>query len=200
MQCPQRMDCRAFNFAEGLVPTRCVGGFTIIEVLVAILVLTIGILGAAAAQVASLRARHTTGLMSGGVQLASALADRMRANAGQMRAPDELNPYLQLRYSAADGPPAPAQRSCFSGAGCSGPQIADFDLQEIKQAVHAGFPEARMTVCRDAVVWAGRDLRWECSNGGGAPLVIKLGWPRRLADGEWTSTPTIALVVAGTFQ
>lgn len=183
------------------MPTRfaAAGGFTLIEVLVAILVLTVGILGAAGAQVAALKARHATALMSGGVQLASTLADRMRANRAQMQAPDQLNPYLQLRYAVADGAPAPLPRACFSDGGCGSAEVAEFDLHDIKQALHEGFPESRVAVCRDAVVRDADDLRWECSGGPGAPLVIKLGWPRRLADGEWSATPTIAVVVAGVF-
>jgi type IV pilus modification protein PilV len=84
-----------------VVRLRFAGGFTLLEVLVAVFVLAIGILGAAATQLAALRTRHQSSLMSNGVRLASALADSMRANRAPMRAGDAGNPYLQLDYDAA---------------------------------------------------------------------------------------------------
>ena len=145
-------------------------GFTLIEVLVAALVLAIGILGASAAQLAALRTRHQSRLMSDGVQLAGVLADSMRANPGLTAAADANNPYLQLRYDAAlDGAPEPAS-PCLSGAGCSAAQLAEADMGQVKQALHAGFPGGRIAVCRDSSVWdAGRGaLRWACDGGGGS--------------------------------
>ena len=165
------------------------GGFTLIEVLVAALVLAIGILGASAAQLAALRTRHQSRLMSDGVQLASTLADSMRANAALFNA-DDLNPYLQLRYDAAtDGAPVPAPQ-CLPGAVCSAVQMAEADIDQVRRALHAGFPGGRIAVCRDGAVWdAGRAaLRWACDDAGGsasgAPVVIKLGWRGKHADGS----------------
>ena len=77
--------------------SRLVGGFTLIEVLVAVFVLAVGVLGAVAAQTVALRTRQESALMSRGVQLATSFADRMRANTAQMRLPDGANPYLQLQ-------------------------------------------------------------------------------------------------------
>ncbi|MES2317718.1 MAG: type IV pilus modification protein PilV [Pseudomonadota bacterium] len=172
-------------------------GFTLIEVLVAILVLVIGVVGAAGVQVAALRTRHLTGLMSGGVQLAGALADRMRANSAQMAAGDAANPYLQLEYDAASGAPAPAGVMCFGGAACSSAQLAAFDLYEVKQALFSDFPGARVAVCRDTAESA--TLAWECAGAANAPIVIKLGWRDRRADPSLPVKPSVALVVAGAF-
>ena len=176
--------------------SRLSGGFTLIEVMVAILVLAIGVVGAAGVQVAALRTRHLSGLMSGGVQLAGALADRMRANSLQMQASDDANPYLTLQYDAAEGAPAPGDATCFGGAACSSAQVAAFDLYEVKQALFADFPGARVAVCRDAS--DGATLAWECAGAANAPIVIKLGWRDRRADPALPVTPSIALVVAGT--
>jgi type IV pilus assembly protein PilV len=185
------------------VRTRLVDGFTLIEVLVAALLLAVGIVGAAGVQVAALRTRHATGLMSGGVQLAAALAERMRANSAQMGAGDGANPYLQLRYdAAADGAPAQNGASCFGGAACSSADMAAFDLYEIKQSLYADFPGGRVAVCRDAAVWAGGargGLTWECAGAAGAPIVIKLGWRDRRADPRAPARPAVALMVAGAF-
>jgi type IV pilus assembly protein PilV len=166
-------------------------GFTLIEVLVAILVLAIGVLGTAGAQLAALQTRHDTGLMSSAVHLAASLADRMRAN------PPQLAAYLQLDYDALlAGPPSPPGVLCFGGAGCDGGQMAAFDAYEISEAVHAGFPGGRVKVCRDAA--QGGPLSWDCSGGGNAPVVVKLGWRSRTGQpGDATFLPTLAIVARG---
>jgi type IV pilus assembly protein PilV len=186
-----------------------VGGFTLIEVLVAVFVLAVGIVGAAATQVAALRTRQQSSLMSNAVQLASALADRMRANAGPMHAGDADNPYLGLRYDAAlDGAPPRAAALCYAGTGCSSAQLAKFDVYELKQALHADFPGGRVLVCRDARMWdAGRSaLSWDCTGAAGAPIVIKLGWRGKEHDGSDATdragqfAPSVAIVLPGAFE
>ncbi len=57
-----------------------VRGFTLIEVLVALLVLSIGLLGVAALQLTSLRSNHSSSLRSQATLLAYDIVDRMRAN------------------------------------------------------------------------------------------------------------------------
>lgn len=180
--------------------TRSVDGYTLVEVLVAALVLAAGVVGMAGAHLASMRTRTGTALTSGGVQLASALAERMRANAAQMQAGDALNPYLQLRYDAqTDGPPAPAA-ACFGAAGCGGAQMAAFDLYEFKRALHAAYPAARAAVCRDAPApTSSGPLAWECTGGAQAPIVVKLGWRAPGADAAAQVAPSVAIVVAGAF-
>ena len=56
------------------------GGFTLIEVLVAVLILSIGLLGLAALQTTSLRSNHSSLLRSQATLLSYEIVDRMRAN------------------------------------------------------------------------------------------------------------------------
>ena len=182
--------------------TKRIKGFTLIEVLVAILVLAVGVLGAARSQLGAMQTRQATGLMSTGVHLAGSLAERMRANPRQLAGDDALNAYLQFNYDAlTDGPPAAPGVMCFALAHCDSAQMAAFDLYEIAQALHAGFPGARVTVCRDAAVVAasGTALMWPCAGGSGAPIVIKLGWRTRGANAgdEASFVPTVAIIAAG---
>lgn len=171
------------------------GGFTLVEVLVALFVLAIGILGAAATQGAALRMRHQSALMSRGVQLAATLADAMRANPAAMQARDEANAYLQFRYDVErDGAPSGGP-ACY-GAACSADELPAFELAQLRQALYDHFPGGRALVCRDRQIWdpARRALAWECAGGGGAPVVIKLGW----REGEIAANaPSIAIVVGG---
>lgn len=181
--------------------SRLVGGFTLIEVLVAVFVLAVGVMGAVAAQTVALRTRQESALMSHGVQLATSFADRMRANTAQMRLPDGQNPYLRLQYAvASDGPPAAPATRCHEGASCDSAAMASFDIYELHQELHAAFPSARVAVCRDAAVWdelAGR-LSWDCTGAPSDPLVLKIGWRLRPARGDAPSTlPMVAIIVTG---
>lgn len=180
-----------------------IAGFTLVEVLVAILVLSIGILGAAGAQVAALRTRQGTGLMSGGVQLAATLADNMR-NAGLARSDDPVNPYLALNYDAeADGVPVAPERQCFAGSACTVRQLAEFDVYNAKQAIYTRFPGGRIKVCRDDKAWAQSQqaLAWECHVDTRTPVVIKIGWRARRSGGALGDAPAflpaVVLVLGG---
>lgn len=177
--------------------TRFDHGFTLIEVLVAVLVLAVGIVGAGAAQVAALKTRHGTELMSAGVQLAASLAERMRANPVPMRLDDSANPYLLQYDAAADGAPPAPPALCFAGTSCDSAQLAAFDGFEIRQAVFQRFPGARIAVCRDSTVWHGRALAWQCAGGPGAPLVVKLGWRGAREKAGTPLAPSLAVLVAG---
>lgn len=63
-----------------ITPPRRVSGMTLIEVLVAVLILSIGLLGLAGLQTLSLRSNHSAYLRSQATILAYDIADRMRAN------------------------------------------------------------------------------------------------------------------------
>ncbi|WP_137173570.1 type IV pilus modification protein PilV [Massilia sp. HP4] len=154
------------------------GGFTMIEVLVALFVLAVGVVGAGAAQLAAQRTRQQAALSSEAALLAASLAARMQANANVAGLPDGANPYLSLDYDAlADGPPA-AGSPCFGSGACDPSALAAFDLHETRLAVHRGFPAGRIAVCRDGAPWdeSLSRYRWECGGEAGAPVAIKVGW------------------------
>lgn len=60
-------------------------GFSLIEVLVSIVVLSIGLLGLASLQVSGLRVGQSSFYRAQAAQLATDMADRLRANAGEAR-------------------------------------------------------------------------------------------------------------------
>lgn len=173
-------------------------GFTLVEVLVALLVVALGVAGAAALQTRALRTGREAARLSAGAQLAASLAERMRANPVAMALADADNPYLAFDYDAASGPPTPASL-CFAGADCNPDQLAAFDRFELAQAVATQFPHGRIRVCRDA---APPDPssglpRWDCDGQAGAPLAIKLGWREagaaKVASGA--DAPVVLLLV-----
>lgn len=166
-------------------------GYTLIEVLVAVLVLAIGIVGIMAAQVTAQRTRQGTALMSAAVQLAGSVAERMRANRGAGAA------YLALDYDAVrDGAP-PVSGACYSGE-CAGSALAAFELDDIRRAVHAGFPGGRVVICRDgALAQRNGRLAWDCAGGEGAPVAVKIGWIERGPEADNEAVPALALLVDG---
>ncbi len=165
-----------------------IAGFTLLEVMVAVFVLALGVIGAAGMQLTAHRTRQQSALLSEAVQMASAMADKMRANVAQMTLGDAANSYLNLSYDGATqaAPGAPATL-CFSqAANCDSAQMAQFDIYELEQQISARLPGGRLVICRDAQVWdAGRKaLTWACDGGAAAPIVIKLGWQGKNPDGS----------------
>nr|WP_154360647.1 type IV pilus modification protein PilV [Duganella aquatilis] len=177
---------------------RCVvraRGFTLLEILIAVLVLALGIVGGVALQLASLRARHQAALVSQATQMASALAERMRIN------PSQADTYLTLNYDAyAEPSPVAPAVLCHVGA-CAAAQLALSDLYEAKQQVRLQLPAGRVVICRDVGLWSGGKLRWSCDGGSAAPVVVKVGWrgknpdgtPLKDVDGDYV--PGVALAV-----
>lgn len=163
---------------------RAVAGFTLLEILIAVFVLALGIVGGVSMQLAAMRARHQSALSAQAAWLAAGLAERMRANSTQMALDDSANPYLTLHYDAQLQPvPVPPAVLCHSSA-CNAAQLAWYDLYDIQSAVREQLPAGRVLVCRDAALWSNGKLTWPCSGGSAAPIVIKVGWRGKNADGS----------------
>ncbi len=73
----------ARNRSHHAAQRRTAGGFSLLEVLIALVVLSIGLLGIAALQGVGLRSSHGAYLTSQATLLAYDMADRIRANPGQ---------------------------------------------------------------------------------------------------------------------
>lgn len=181
---------------------RAVAGFTLVEIMIAVLVLALGVVGGVAMQLTALRARHQATLLAQAGWLAAGMAERMRANPEQMRLADGANPYLTLDYDVLAEPNPPMPAALCHGGACDGAQLAAFDLYEMKSLMRENLPAGRAVICRDAGLWSGGKLRWACSGGAGAPLVVKVGWrgknpdgtPRKDEAGEYV--PGVALALA----
>lgn len=98
-------------------------GFTLIEVLVAVVILSVGLLGVASLQVQGLKNNQSAYLRSQATLLAYDMADRMRTNSTRAIAGD---------YDDFDSlSSVPSDPGCISGAiGCSPANLADTDLFE----------------------------------------------------------------------
>lgn len=172
---------------------RPAAGFTMVEVLVAVLLLAVGLVGALAMQAHAMRTRHESLLLTEALQSAAALADRIRANAAQSSA------YLGFEFDAADSPPADGPQAPAASCAevpCDAVLLAQRELDEFQRHLRAALPAARAAICRDVAVAQDGQFQWPCSGGAGAPIVIKIGWHSRNAGSTVASAPGVVLPVA----
>ena len=179
-------------------------GFSMTEVLVAMLVLSGGVIGAAGMQLTAMRTAQQSGFHSTALLLAAEMADKMRANDSRMRQDDGDNPFLSISYDAMkDGDPTAPDVLCYTTA-CDDEELAEFDIYEWKRRIAAALPGGRAVICRETSPWDStrNAFVWDCKNDGdGASLVIKLGWQGKNPDGSLIRdqnnaiAPSVALTV-----
>ena len=127
-------------------------GFTLIEALVALLVLSIGLLGVAALQLSSLRSNHSSSLRSQATLLAYDIVDRMRANQAAANAG-------AYDIALATTP--------------SGGTVASDDLVRWKQNLSNTLPAGNGAVARSGAGGATKftvTVQWDDSRGAEPPL------------------------------
>jgi type IV pilus assembly protein PilV len=115
------------------------GGFTLLEVLIAIVVLALGLLGLAGLQAASLRNNHSAYLRSQATLLAYDMADRMRANPEAVKNGDYNKPAAPAKIT-----------ECFTTDGCTPDKMAQQDKFEWATAVANTMPSGQAVVCLDS--------------------------------------------------
>ncbi|MFN3564498.1 MAG: type IV pilus modification protein PilV [Burkholderiaceae bacterium] len=98
-------------------------GVTLIEVLVALVIVAVGLLGLAGLQVRGLSIQKDAHGRAIATQLALDLADRMRAN----RVPGTLTPPIDYAFTAAPGTPLPPASADCEAVVCNEAQQAQFD-------------------------------------------------------------------------
>jgi type IV pilus assembly protein PilV len=111
------------------------GGFTLLEVLVSVLVLSIGLLGLAGLHVTALRNSQSSYFRSVATQLAYEMADRMRANPQGVDAGN---------YNNGAG----TNDNCETGA-CTPAQLAGYDITQWRNALSGELPDTRTANATD---------------------------------------------------
>ncbi len=157
-------------------------GFTLLEVLVAIVVLSFGVLGVVGLQAMALQANKEARYQSTAVALARELGDMMRGTKNIARDVNAAqNPYL-VDYSAPGALPA-APNDCFAAACPTQLSVAQFNMREWLGRLGAAVPGVRVVVCFDDNPYSadGRP-RWACDGGATRTSVVKIGWARQATD------------------
>ncbi len=120
-----------------MVTTRAERGFSLIEVLIALIIMSVGMLGIASLYVQSMQAGRTSLFRHNAVTLAGDVADRMRAN------PTGANAYTG----------AGANNSCIAGGvNCSNVQMAAQDVLGWSQQAVDTLPNGAVGITFDNTV------------------------------------------------
>lgn len=113
-------------------------GFTLVEVLIALVIMSVGMLGIAGLYVQSMQAGRTSTFRHNAVTLAGDVADRIRAN-----------PTAGGAYTAVGG----ADSGCVSmGVNCSQPQMASHDIFLWTAQAAESLPAGTVTITFDGTV------------------------------------------------
>jgi type IV pilus assembly protein PilV len=157
-------------------------GFALIEILVALVIFAIGLLGTASLQLASLRSSQSTTQAVTATQLARDYAEIVQMLPSASISASEGSSAFSAVDTSTSG--TSTVTDCKgSGASCTNSQLAAYMLNEWKARVMTELPGGRAKVCRDSAPkdasGAGEGLyHWTCDNQGDM-LMIKLGWAAR---------------------
>jgi type IV pilus assembly protein PilV len=157
-------------------------GFTLIEILIAIVIFSIGLLGIASLQIAGMRYTHGSQLRSVAVMQAESMSDLMRANSFGV----ESGFYNVANLAGGEMPTSYAQDCAVEE--CTAEERATYDLVLWNQHVDDVpiesnadvLPQGTGVVCRDSTPNDGTSADWECDDSG-TVYAIKLEWQERTA-------------------
>lgn len=121
-------------------------GFTLIEVLIATLVLAVGLLGLAGLQAASIKNNLSAYNRSQATQLAYDMADRMRANKNESLDPNTGSVLAASTYLTMASTAATVQTGCTTTSGCTRAQMAENDLFQWNAALTAALTGGTGTI------------------------------------------------------
>lgn len=172
-------------------------GFTLVEVLVAVVILSIGVLGAVGMQVSAIRMNKEVRYQATAVSLAKELAEKMRGNKDvAIQVSSASNPYL-LDLKPADTTPTAPSPNCSTST-CTAAQIAAWDRYDWILRIRTALPSPRIVVCMDNDPYdASGQPKWGCSDTGNV-AVLKVAWNRANTLGETDFTANGSTLIAGT--
>ena len=173
---------------------RAAAGFSLLEVLISIIVLSIGLLGAVGMLMAAVRSTNESGSFTAAVALVRELSEKARINKSIAARNGPANAYVVPDWKSGDALPGGGTHSACIGvaAKCNAASLADWDIRTWLVRVNDTLPDARVAVCfDDAPVAEDGSPAWDCSKTGRS-LVVKLGWTPRLptkAEKELATRP-----------
>jgi type IV pilus assembly protein PilV len=138
-------------------------GFTLLEVLVSLLVLSIGLIGVAGLQLLGVSNSRDAYFRTQAVMLSYDISDRMRANQDAV----DLG-----TYSGSSGT---LNGNCRSTTGCTPAQMAGDDVALWKQAL-ASLPGGEGVVCIDSTFDDGTGEGSPACDGTGNQYAVKIWW------------------------
>lgn len=166
---------------QAITPRWASRGMTLTEVMVALVVFSIGLLGLASLQFSGARHGHNARLRAIAMTRAETMVDQMRANAGGLAA--------GTYDTTDDGMPGPASvvRDCAdSSAQCSSAELARYHLKLWRVGPGNGLAAASDGLGLDNLLPAGdgrvcldaTPASWDC-DGAGPVYAVKVRWAER---------------------
>lgn len=161
-------------------------GFTLLEVLIAIVIFAIGLLGIASLQATGLRQTHNSTLRSVATEQAQAMADRMRANTTAV----DAGTYDLDGSTGKAMPTAYLDGVNCRTATCTSDQLAVYDLVEWlspptdpnnRLGLDSLLPSGTGVVCIDSTPNDGTNAAWACDETGDV-YAVKIQWTERDID------------------
>ena len=156
-------------------------GFTLLEVLIALIIVSIGLLGVAAMQASTLKNAGSSKYRSAAISLTSDMADRLRANLeGLMEGNMAVNTgYNRPRTTLADAVYNTPNAACRS-TGCLPADMALDDLATWQERLATSLPRGTGVVCIDsgtggAATFDGTTINPRC-DGIGTMFAVKVFW------------------------
>lgn len=168
-------------------------GFSLLEVLISIVVLSIGLLGAVGMLMAAVRSTSESGAFTAAVNLVRELSETARINKNVAARNTAGNAYVVDWKSGGALSGNRTDTACIGGAAtCAPADLAAWDMRNWLARVDTTLPDARAVVCfDDHAPGADGSHGWPCSRAG-RNLVVKLGWTPRLptdADKDLAQRP-----------
>jgi type IV pilus assembly protein PilV len=154
-------------------------GFTLLEVLVSVVVLVMGVLGASAMTLTAIRNGQQAGTRSTAVALAGEASEIIRGNYTQ------YTPMPATVANTSLGTGIASTATCFtSGTGCSLQQMSQNDLFSWSQKVQTALPGGQAVICIDSgTPTPSSDTPAAPSCNGLGPTVVKLWWTEKSGNG-----------------
>jgi len=177
-------------------------GFTMLEALIAVLILAVGVLSVANLLIKSYRFTQQGAYDTLALQLASNMADRMRANSSTLGTAS--SPYfidtrnasgtVATNFYAQNCTTGATNCGCTSGSAVCAAAAAQFDVNEWASAVQGALPGGRAVVCRDTVAYSTTSgfSGWSCDQAASSPVVIKMGWVSRFINKDLSASAAAA--------
>ena len=170
-------------------------GFSLLEVLISIVILSFGLLGMVGLQATALQSNREARSQSIAASLARELAEMMRGNKDvALRATN--NPYLGDFPTSALSVSSPSY--CLNASNtattCTDTtDLANAEMTEWLSRVGSQLPGARVAVCIDAVPFETSTglPQWACTAATGANAVIKIGWTRGSTNRSLTGSAAL---------
>ena len=148
-------------------------GYALLEALIAVLVTSVGFIGAARLQTLGMSFGSTAGLRQKATLLVDQMTDRMRAN------------HVGMKSNAYDKPTA-GSTACLS-TGCTPTQLAQADMTEWQADITAQLPGGTGIVCIDSTPDDGTAAAPACSGGTGRVLAVKVWWTDKLGANRFST-------------